>query len=52
MKDLTKYVNYCQTYVLCAGLPFLGHRAGDYRLTGIDDNFAGNYVKIQADFLF
>ena len=24
----------------------------DYRLTGIDDNFAGNYVKTQADFLF
>jgi len=24
----------------------------DYWLTGIGDNFAGNYVKIQADFLF
>jgi len=24
----------------------------DYRLTGIDDNFVGNYIKIQADFIF
>ena len=24
----------------------------DYRLTGIDDNFASNYIKIQADFIF
>ena len=38
------------------GLPFLRHRAGDYRhsilITGIGDNIAGNYVKIQAYFLF
>jgi len=36
--------------------PFLRHRARNYRhfnlITGIDDNIAGNYVKIQADFLF
>ena len=32
------------------------YRARNYRhfnlITGIDDNIAGNYVKIQADFLF
>jgi len=39
-----------------AGLTFLRHCAGDYQhfnfIADIVDNIAGNYVKIQADYLF
>jgi len=49
-------VRFVCASIVVTGLPFLRHRAGDYRyfnlITGIDDNFAGNFVKIQADFLF
>jgi len=51
----------CDSYSFTeTGPPFLRRRAGDYRhfnlinypLTGIGDNIAGNYLKIQADFQF
>ena len=40
---------YCRCEPLTCSLPAFH---SDYRLTGIGDNIAGNYVKIQADLIF